>query len=111
MSTQVLDWNSPVTSRSIAQANKHHLEREIKTEHEAESLLARHAHFRGQIKPIRFRCMNRSLVVSGDVDSYYLKQLAQEALRGLEGVDRIDNRIVVITEARTDQREQLRHPT
>lgn len=35
------------------------------------------------------------VVLRGLVGSYYQKQMAQEALRGLEGVDEIDNQLEV----------------
>ena len=41
------------------------------------------------------RCEDRCLTLSGKLPSYYLKQLAQEALRNLVGIDRIENRIGV----------------
>lgn len=100
MSAHVLDRTSPATTLAIVRANKHSLEHEMKMEREAEFLLTQHSHFRGQCRPIFFRCLNRSLVLSGKVDSYYLKQLAQEALRGLTGIDQIDNRIVVTSNAK-----------
>jgi hypothetical protein len=39
------------------------------------------------------------LVLCGCLPSYYLKQLAQEAVASLEGVERIDNQIQVVTAA------------
>jgi osmotically-inducible protein OsmY len=36
-----------------------------------------------------------ALILRGDVPSYFLKQLAQEAVRGVEGVEEIVNRIQV----------------
>lgn len=36
------------------------------------------------------------LTLGGNVPSYYLKQLAQESVRGLEGVERIENQIAVV---------------
>ncbi len=40
-------------------------------------------------------CRNRCLRLEGCVPSFYLKQLAQEAVRDLKGIDRIENQIVV----------------
>jgi osmotically-inducible protein OsmY len=37
-----------------------------------------------------------TLILSGRLPSWYLKQRAQEAVAGLEGVRRVDNRIEVI---------------
>lgn len=39
------------------------------------------------------------LVLRGCLPSYYLKQLAQEAVASLKGVARIDNQIQVVTPA------------
>ena len=39
------------------------------------------------------------LVLRGCLPSYYLKQIAQEAVASLEGVERIDNQIQVVTPA------------
>lgn len=35
------------------------------------------------------------VILSGNVGTYFQKQMAQEALRGVEGVDQIDNRLQV----------------
>ena len=45
------------------------------------------------------RCDAQGGVVSlhGKVPSFYLKQTAQALLQSLEGVDRIDNRLVVVS--------------
>jgi osmotically-inducible protein OsmY len=37
------------------------------------------------------------LFLRGFLPTYYLKQLAQEVIGGLEGVERIDNQIQVVT--------------
>jgi hypothetical protein len=39
------------------------------------------------------------LVLRGCLPSYYLKQIAQEAVASLDGVGRIDNQIQVVTPA------------
>lgn len=51
--------------------------------------------FRGRGQWIRFSCEGDCLVLDGFLPSYYLKQLAQEAVRDIPGVGRIDNRIAV----------------
>ena len=38
-----------------------------------------------------------TLIITGRVPSYYLKQLLQEALRQVDGVNRIENRVDVIS--------------
>ncbi len=44
-------------------------------------------------------CQQGVLVLRGCLPSYYLKQLAQEAVAHLDGVKRIDNRIEVLSPA------------
>ena len=44
------------------------------------------------------------LVLRGCLPSYYLKQVAQEAVARLEGVERIDNQIQVVTPANPSRR-------
>jgi osmotically-inducible protein OsmY len=39
------------------------------------------------------------LLLRGCLPSYHLKQLAQEAVAGLEGVERIDNQVQIVTPA------------
>lgn len=43
--------------------------------------------------------LNGVLVLRGCVETYYLKQVAQAAVARLEGVERIDNQIQVVTPA------------
>jgi osmotically-inducible protein OsmY len=44
--------------------------------------------------------LNGVLVLRGCLPSYYLKQVAQEVVARLDGVERIDNQIQVMTSAR-----------
>jgi hypothetical protein len=39
-----------------------------------------------------------TLVIKGSVSSYYLKQLAQEALKGLRGLRQLVNQVQVVRE-------------
>lgn len=48
-----------------------------------------------QLKGIRCDAVGGILVLRGDVGSYYLKQLAQETVRHLDGVQRVVNMICV----------------
>ena len=64
-------------------------------EQTAQLLLDLHPHFRGRSEFVQCRCVDRCLYLDGCLPSYHLKQLAQEALRELEGVVQIENRIVV----------------
>jgi osmotically-inducible protein OsmY len=43
----------------------------------------------------RFETEQGRVVLRGVVNSYYQKQMAQEALRRVEGVDRIENQLEV----------------
>lgn len=62
----------------------------------ARDLLARHAHFLGRAHAFDFECEENVLVVRGRVPTFYLKQLLQDALKQLEGIRRIDNRVDVV---------------
>lgn len=64
-------------------------------EKRARGLLESQPHFRGRTQLVQYRYSNRRLYVTGKVPSYYLKQIAQEAVRDLEDVELIVNRIVV----------------
>jgi osmotically-inducible protein OsmY len=44
---------------------------------------------------LRFETEQGRVVLRGVVNSYYQKQMAQEALRWVEGVDRIENQLEV----------------
>ncbi|MDZ4818063.1 MAG: BON domain-containing protein [Planctomycetota bacterium] len=46
-------------------------------------------------RQLRFETSEGRVVLQGQVTSYYQKQMAQEALRRLDGVDQIDNQLVV----------------
>lgn len=45
---------------------------------------------------LRFETKDGHVVIRGTVSSYFQKQMAQEALRHLDGVDAIDNELEVI---------------
>jgi osmotically-inducible protein OsmY len=47
-------------------------------------------------RKLRFEAAGNSVVLSGEVDSYFQKQMAQETLRRVEGVSEIDNRLEVV---------------
>lgn len=44
---------------------------------------------------LRFEAQHGRVVLRGTVQSYYQKQMAQEMLRGVDGVSEIDNRLEV----------------
>jgi hypothetical protein len=58
--------------------------------------LERHPHFRGRCGLLQIECAGDSVVISGRLPTYYLKQLLQETVRLTPGVERIDNQIEVL---------------
>ena len=55
--------------------------------------LANHPLMKG--KNVRIQQEKRRLILEGDVDSYYDKQMLQEVVRRIEGVEEIENRLLV----------------
>ena len=55
--------------------------------------LANHPVLRG--KNVRIQQEKRRVIVEGDVRSYYQKQMVQEMIRRIEGVEEIENRLLV----------------
>lgn len=55
--------------------------------------LANHPLMRG--KNVRIQQEKRRVILEGDVDSYYDKQMLQEVIRRIEGVEEIENRLLV----------------
>ena len=51
------------------------------------------------LKNVTCEWLDGVLVLRGCLPTYYLKQIAQEAVASLEGVERIDNQIQVVTPA------------
>jgi osmotically-inducible protein OsmY len=49
-----------------------------------------------ELRRVNVSCENHSLRLFGCVSSYYIRQLAQAMLQGLDGVKSIDNRLEVI---------------
>ncbi len=56
--------------------------------------LSRDPHVGG--RPVRFELIDRDVLLTGSVRTYYQKQMAQESLRGIEGLGRIDNQLEVV---------------
>jgi osmotically-inducible protein OsmY len=63
----------------------------------AEGCLRRHPY--RALKHVSCDCQEGVLVLRGCLPSYYLKQIAQEAVARLEGVKAIDNQVQVVTPA------------
>ena len=57
------------------------------------------------LKHISCRCDDGVLVIDGTVPSYYFKQMAQELARSVEGIHRIENRLIVADAAGSKSRE------
>jgi osmotically-inducible protein OsmY len=64
-------------------------------QHRAREILQKHPHFHGHSDWVHCRCRRGCLRLEGKLPSWYLKQLAQEAVQGLNGVQRLSNRIKV----------------
>jgi osmotically-inducible protein OsmY len=63
----------------------------------ARERLARHPHFCGRIKGVTIKHEGRNLYLSGRLPTFYLKQLVQEAVRHIPGVDFVYNEIDVVS--------------
>lgn len=59
----------------------------------AQAALEQHPHLAR--KQLRLQARQGRLILNGVVGSYYQKQLAQEALRKIDGVESIENRLEV----------------
>lgn len=59
-----------------------------------DAALKNHPHLR--TIPIRSDENSGRVILSGHVSSYYLAQMAQEAVRGIDGVMEIENRVQVV---------------
>jgi hypothetical protein len=57
--------------------------------------LDKHPHFRGRTHLIQIRSNGNSVMLSGRVPTYYLKQLLQEAVKLVPDIGGIDNRVEV----------------
>jgi hypothetical protein len=63
----------------------------------ARQQLERHPHFRGRIRGVNIKQEGRNLYLSGRLPTFYLKQLVQEAVRHVPGVDFVYNEIDVVS--------------
>jgi hypothetical protein len=59
--------------------------------------LEHHPHFRGRSTGLRIEHRGRTLFLSGRLPTFYLKQLVQEAVRHLPGVQHVRNEIDVVS--------------
>jgi BON domain len=59
--------------------------------------LEHHPHFRGRVNDVFIEQRGRTLLLSGRLPTFYLKQLVQEAVRHVPGVKHIRNLIDVVS--------------
>ena len=88
---------SPLTLSHLPPPSRLQSERDrsLQIEDLANGLLEQHPHFRGRGELVRCWCVRKCLYLVGTVPTYYLKQLAQEAIRPIKNVKQIENQIVV----------------
>lgn len=65
----------------------------------ARQQLEHHPHFRGRMSGLSIEQRGKTLCVSGRLPTFYLKQLLQETIRHIPGVQRIHNEIAVVSAA------------
>jgi hypothetical protein len=65
----------------------------------ARQKLERHPHFRGRASALSIEHRGRTLYLSGRLPTFYLKQLVQETVRHIPGVQAIRNEIAVVNSA------------
>ena len=58
-------------------------------------------------RTMTFELTEGTLVLSGTLPTYYLKQLLQTALRDIDGVQRIVNRVQVVTPSSSKEGKEL----
>jgi len=63
---------------------------------QARARLQAHLHLAKRSRALDLTVHDEVLVVRGNLPSFYLKQVLQHALQGLEGVSRIDNQVMVV---------------
>jgi hypothetical protein len=61
------------------------------------SLIKRHVSFRARADQFEFTSRGEVLTIRGSVPSFYLKQVLQTMLAGLDGVKRIENLVDVVS--------------
>jgi hypothetical protein len=76
---------------------------------QAAAQLRNHAHFKGRALDLLFELNGDVLIIRGRVSSFYLKQLLQTALRDLESVSRIENRVDVASDGVNNISRQTDH--
>ncbi|MDZ4658891.1 MAG: BON domain-containing protein [Bythopirellula sp.] len=59
--------------------------------------LMRHNFFRGYLDSVTFEIIEDTLIFTGRLPSFYLKQILQTAMKNVPGVKRIENRVDVVS--------------
>lgn len=62
----------------------------------ARGRLQAHIHLANRSRALELAVREDVLVVRGNLPSFYLKQVLQHALQGLEGISRIENQVMVV---------------
>jgi osmotically-inducible protein OsmY len=62
----------------------------------AKSYLESHPHFRGRVNDVSIMHEDKTLYLTGRLPTFYLKQLVQEAVRHVPGVQHVRNMIDVV---------------
>jgi hypothetical protein len=62
----------------------------------ARDFLEHHPHFKGRLNDVSIDHEGRTLLLSGRLPTFYLKQLVQEAVRHVPGVQHVRNQIDVV---------------
>jgi osmotically-inducible protein OsmY len=62
----------------------------------AKSYLESHPHFRGRVNDVSIMHEDKTLYLTGRLPTFYLKQLVQEAVRHVPGVQYVRNMIDVV---------------
>jgi|GEM_PF-4035133 len=60
------------------------------------TLLERNPHFHAHTSEIAVELDGHTLILTGQLSSFYLKQLLQESLRNIDGIEKIDNQVNVV---------------
>ena len=63
-------------------------------DHRVESVIANNPHVRA--RSLSIATEGSRVVLEGEVDSYFAKQMAQESLRSINGLTHIENRLTVV---------------
>jgi hypothetical protein len=68
----------------------------VDIEHLARTELDRHCHFRGRVDGFELEDREGVLTVSGRVPSFYLRDVLENVLKRVDGVQSVDNQVDVV---------------